>query len=630
MSLAKSVRGAKRWFARSGLTTRGVGGTTTATTAHTSHNTIRWRTGCFAITCCLLASPVLAQPKAPKAASPAAAPSAEIDAQLFFQLLVGEIQWREGERSAAFELMLDAARRTKSEQLFLRATEMALQSKAGDQALIATKSWRTALPQSAAAHNYLAQLLVALNRPQEAVEPLRALISLSPPEQRAPLIASIQRFFTRIPDRKMAAGLVEEILKPYAEVSATQTASLLTTSRAWLAAKDTARAWAFLRKAHTLNPKSIDPALMAAEMMREVPEAEEVISTSLRDQPNSTDLRLLYSRSLIASQRYADAITQLEYVTQANPDVIGPWLTLGALHVELNHPRDGRRALNTYLQRIESQAAMPSAGEMATEDDSEAAPDSGQTEAWMQLAEAAEQENEFEAAEFWLAKVVDPQRAVQVQQRRASLLVKQGKLSEALSLVAKLPDGNDEQARIKSLAQTQVLRDAKRWREAYVALQASIERFPDDPAFLYERAMVAEKLGEYEAMESMLRHVMRLKPDYALAHNALGYSLADRNLRLPEAKALIQRALELAPGDPMFTDSLGWVEYRLGHRDEALRLLRWAMRARPDAEIGAHLGEVLWVMGQRDEAMRVWRDSKVRDPKNEVLLETLKRLQVQL
>ena len=131
-------------------------------------------------------------------------------------------------------------------------------------------------------------------------------------------------------------------------------------------------------------------------------------------------------------------------------------------------------------------------------------------------------------------------------------------------------------------------------------------------------------------MERLLRRVIALKPDHPHAHNALGYSLADRGLRLPEARALIQRALELSPGDPFITDSLGWVEFRLGNRDEAARLLRQAYAARPDTEIGAHLGEVLWSAGQHDEARRVWREVKTRDQANEVLRETLARLRVSL
>jgi Flp pilus assembly protein TadD len=123
--------------------------------------------------------------------------------------------------------------------------------------------------------------------------------------------------------------------------------------------------------------------------------------------------------------------------------------------------------------------------------------------------------------------------------------------------------------------------------------------------------------------------VIELKPDNAHAHNALGYSLADRKLRLPEARELVQRALALSPGDPFITDSLGWIEFRLGNLPEAVRLLRQAYAARPDPEIGAHLGEVLWALGQQDEARRVWREARARDASNDVLLETLKRLRAE-
>jgi Flp pilus assembly protein TadD len=131
-------------------------------------------------------------------------------------------------------------------------------------------------------------------------------------------------------------------------------------------------------------------------------------------------------------------------------------------------------------------------------------------------------------------------------------------------------------------------------------------------------------------MERLLRKVIELRADFHHAYNALGYSLADRNLRLPEARQLVARALELAPGDPFITDSLGWVEFRLDNRDEAVRLLREAYGKRPDPEIAAHLGEVLWASGLRDDARRVWREARERDAANEVLKETLARLKVSL
>jgi tetratricopeptide (TPR) repeat protein len=203
-------------------------------------------------------------------------------------------------------------------------------------------------------------------------------------------------------------------------------------------------------------------------------------------------------------------------------------------------------------------------------------------------------------------------------------------LREARELIRRTPERTADDARAKALAESQMLRDVKRWREAAEVLTQANARFADDAELIYEQAMVEDKLERYADMERLLRKVIVLKPDHAHAHNALGYSLADRNLRLPEAKQLIQKALELTPGDPFITDSMGWVEFRLGNRDEALRLLRKAYAARPDAEIATHLGEVLWSMGQRDEARRLWAEARGRDAANEVLRDTLARLKVTL
>jgi len=138
--------------------------------------------------------------------------------------------------------------------------------------------------------------------------------------------------------------------------------------------------------------------------------------------------------------------------------------------------------------------------------------------------------------------------------------------------------------------------------------------------------MLAEKMGKLNEMEQLLRQVIAAKPDYHHAYNALGYSLADRNIRLPEARQLVQKALEFAPEDPFIIDSLAWVEYRSGNTTEAVRLLRGAYQTRPDAEIAAHLGEILWSMGQQSDAADIWKQGIALNPENDTLIETIKRL----
>ena len=171
-----------------------------------------------------------------------------------------------------------------------------------------------------------------------------------------------------------------------------------------------------------------------------------------------------------------------------------------------------------------------------------------------------------------------------------------------------------------------MLRDNKQFNLVYTFLQEALQRDPEDVDLRYDLAMAAEKLDKIGEMEKLLRQVIALKPDYQHAYNALGYSLADRKLRLPEARELVKKALEFAPNDPFILDSLGWVEFRSGNLEQALKILQGAYQARQDAEIAAHLGEVLWSMGQQNEARSVWKAAADQSPDNETLLQTTKRL----
>ncbi|MDL2338695.1 MAG: tetratricopeptide repeat protein [Pseudomonadota bacterium] len=557
--------------------------------------------------------------------------NSNLDASLFYQLLVGELELTASEGSTAFLVMLDAANKTKNEQLYRRAADMALQIRAGTQALIVVQSWRTALPASLEAHRYLIQLLVALNRSTETAEPLRSLIKLAPAADRPALIASLPRFFERTADRKVVPDVMEAALQPSIDQPETRTVSLIAIGRAWQSAGDNARALEFAQRAHVEAPMDEGPVFLALELLPVAVEAEPIILGHLQARPQADAIRMFYARALSMSQRHADALVQVEQVTRDQPALSAPWLTLGALYLDLRRPKEATVALKTFIERIQSTPETPVAPVQAP-DNTEVAPeaDRGVTQAWLMLAQAAEQEGDFKAAEIWLNKVETPQRALEVQVRRASLLAKQGRLSEGLALIERAPETGEAEARAKVFAEVQLLREGKQWAQANQVLAKANERFADDPDLLYEQSMMEEKLNHMDEMERLLRRVIALRPDHHHAHNALGFSLADRGMRLPEAKSLIEHALELAPGEPFIIDSLGWVDYRMGNRTEAIKQLTRAYQSRPDPEIAAHLGEVLWVNGQRDEARRVLREGKSRDQANDVLLETVARLKVDL
>ena len=594
---------------------------------------------------CAVTEAQLAQAVAAAPAAAATAASSTLDAPLFYQLLIGEIELKSGRPGNAFEVILDAAKRQGDESLFQRAVEIALQARAGDQALAATQAWRSAKPQSVAVLRYQVQILLALNKLDDTAEPLAAWLANAPVIERPTLIAGLPRLLQRVPDPKRSLALIDQLVTPYLDQPGSRTASRVALGRAQAAAGNTALALALARSAQADDPAAPGPALLALDLLPGTPAGEALVTDYLARPDAEPAVRLAYVRMLTQSQRYADASRQLERLTVDRPQLPEPWLTLGALRLELKQAREAEAALLRFIElagepppAAVAAANAAGAGRVARDDDEDDDATDGNTtaggldltQAWLLLAQAAEQRGDLKAAEAWLAKVDNPQRVLDVQSRRAGLLARQGNVKDARAMIQAVPERTGDDARGKLVAEAQMLRDVKRWREAAEVLAAASTRFPDDTDLVYEQAMVEEKLDRLAEMERLLRRVIALKPDHPHAHNALGYALADRGLRLPEARELIQRALELSPGDPFITDSLGWVEFRLGNRDDAARLLRQAYAARPDTEIAAHLGEVLWAMGQRDEARKVWQEARGRDAGNEVLRETLARLKVGL
>lgn len=576
-----------------------------------------------------LASPAWAQAPAPAPGAAQPVESSPLDAAMFYQLLVGEMDLRAGNFGSAFEILLDGARKTGDERLYRRATEVALQSRAGDQALAAAQAWRTALPGSVDAHRYVVQILVALNRVPETLEPLRTLLALTPAQERPMALLTVPRYFSRAIDAPGAASVIEQAVQPYANAPATRTAAWVAAGRGWQQAQDLPRALALAERAHRADPAAEGPALLALDLLAEQPSAEAIVQGFLAAAPAGHLMRLAYARALVSAHRYREAATQLEQVTQAQPDLAPPWLSLGALLVELKRPQQAQQALERYVAlSMQAPVAPPASGEGPAEVSGGGG--EGLTQAYLLLAQVAEAQRDFAAAQRWLDRIEGGGGSLNVQMRRASLLAQQGRLPEARELLRQLPESTPEEARTKLLAESQLMRELRNWGESYRVLARALARFPDDADLMYEQAMMAEKLGRFAEMERLLRRVIALQPEHFHAYNALGYTLADRNERLEEARALIVRALEIAPNEPFILDSLGWVEYRLGRLEPALELLQRAYRAQPDAEIAAHLGEVMWALGRRDEARDVFREGRSRDAVNDVLQETLARLKVEL
>ena len=250
--------------------------------------------------------------------------------------------------------------------------------------------------------------------------------------------------------------------------------------------------------------------------------------------------------------------------------------------------------------------------------------------AYLFLAQIAEDRKRLDEALAWLERVNRGEQFLPAVMRRALLMGRMKRVDEARELLrtTNVPS-NRERVQLTS-AEAQLLREAQRYPEAFDVLDKALERLPGNPELLYDHAMAAEKIDKLAVMESDLRKLIEMRPDHAHAYNALGYSLAERNLRLDEARVLIEKALALAPEDAHIIDSMGWVHFRQGQFDKAIEQLRRAYGMKPEAEIAAHLGEVLWKSGRSAEARQLWVEAQRMDPDNETLKETLARLNVAL
>ena len=539
------------------------------------------------------------------------------DAEIFYEILLGEITTRSGDPSSGYALMLEAARTSNDENIYKRAADIALQARSGEAALAAANAWKDAWPQSREANRYVLQLLVALNRIADTAAPLQQELLLTKAQAKATAFQALPQLYRRASDKALAASVVQQALASDLKHPDTGAAAWATVGRMRILANDKKGALEAAHRAQKFDPNYEGTALLALELMEEgEAEAAPIVRQYFDGQPLPA-LRLIYARVLVDLQRPAESLAQLQAATRENPSLAEGWLMQAMLQIQ-----------NKALDQAEIALQQFTAAAQASATDSANIP--GMTQAYLLYAQIAEAQGNFEAAEGWLQRVNNPADVFNAQIRRAALWARQGELTRARGLLHTLQTTSTEEERVKWMAEVQFLRDAGKYNQA-LALQAqAVAQFPNDNDLLYDQAMLADRAGQQQTMERLLRQLIARQPDYHHAYNALGYSLAERGVRLQEAKELIEKALTYAPDDPFITDSLGWVEFRLGNHAQALLLLERAFEKRQDADIAAHLGEVLWKLGQHERAKALWKDAQQQHPDNETLRETLKRLGVAL
>jgi Flp pilus assembly protein TadD len=550
-------------------------------------------------------APALAAP-----AIPDPLPDGDLSAELLFKLLGAEIAFQRGQWQTAYVTTLSAARQTRDPRLARRAAEIAITAKQNNEALSAIRLWRELAPQSVEAAEFMLGLII-LNDDLAGAEPLLAeRLAATAGPVRAQAMLQTERMLHRVRDRAAAFALLERLMAPYEKTADAHIAL----AQGALHGKDLPRAEAEARTALRLKPDSELAVLTLTQALPDNAAAAAALEKFIAAHPGAREVRMAHARLQIDRKDYARARAEFEALLKQTPDDLASLYALGVLGSQADDAKSAEKYLTRYVQVL---AEHP--------DD-----DRDPNQALLLLAQIAEDRQDLPAALNWLSEVEPGDAWLGAQVHRAQLMAKQDKLDDGLKLLHDLKSDNPREQVLLSIAEAQLLRAARRTPEAMAVMQEAMTRFPADPDLLYDMAMMAEKDGQFELMETTLRKLIVVAPKNQHAYNALGYSLAERNVRLPEALKLVETALALTPDDPFILDSLGWVQYRLGMLQEAETSLRRAYSMRADPEIAVHLGEVLWVSGRKNDAQKLWRDANIKDPQNDALKNTLARLRAEL
>ena len=527
-------------------------------------------------------------------------PKLELTPQILYQLLLGEIAGSRGNLQFAAGAYVDLAKATRDPRIAKRAAEIALYSRQPETAMEMARLWVDIDPESPQARQMLIGLLLVAQRLDEASPHLAKLLALEGDHLGEGLLR-LNRLLARYPDMQAVAHVVDQLTQPYEELAEAHFARALAAANA----KDDARALTEIERAQTLRPEWEQAVLFKAQTQQKISQVKalDTLRRHLETYPKAREVRLAYARTLVGDKRFEEARREYAVLLDANKDDQEAIYAVALLSLQLNDLGVAEREFKRLLELGFGDSNM----------------------ARLYLGQIAEEGKRPGEALQWYGMVTPGEQYLMAHVRAAALLAKQGRLDEGRKSLQSAVAANPGERVAFLIAEAQLLNDAGRTGEAFELLDGNLAAQPEQPDLLYESALLAEKLGYFDVLERNLRKLIAIKPDHAHAYNALGYSLAERNLRLDEAQQLTDKALVLSPDDAFIIDSKGWLLYRRGDISGAFDVLQKAYSLRPDPEIAAHLGEVLWMLGRRDEAEKTWSEAIRANPGNGALAATIKK-----
>lgn len=565
-----------------------------------------WLGGCAITTARGLPSQTAIEPApvtAEKTEAEVAKESAEIaqplTRELLFDILAGEIAGQRNRMDVSVTHYLRAAEAANDPRVAKRAVRIALYGKNFRAAMQATKRWLELDPDNTDAHKSMMVLALRLGEVEEAVIQLDYLVSASRTDEVGFRLAS--SILLAHEDREGALYVMEQLVVRYPE----NPRAYVSLARIALRAGQLEQADKAVEKALDLEPGLLRAVILKAQLrlqQKKTQAALDILKQGVDAHSEDAGMRLAYARVLLDSGMTAEAKVQYHEITRLTPDNMDVFYALALLELDDENWGVGIELLDRVHaaeQRMDAVRFYLGVAKSGQGNHSGALD-------WYQ---------QVEWGEFWSA----------AQLNAAVIQLQQGKKKGVHEHLQKLRLQYPEEAIRIFLIEGQAHSEAGQDDSAFDVYTVALAEYPDNEELLYLRALVAGRIGRIDQAEKDMRHILRNDPMNIRALNALGYTLADRTDRYDEALGFILQAYQKKPDDPAIIDSMGWVNYRLGNLNEAVRYLRQAWEMTTNGEIGAHLGEVLWMQGEQEAAREVWLKSREIAPDDPVLQKVMDR-----
>lgn len=525
-------------------------------------------------------------------------------ATLMYQLLAGEFAGVRGDMDQAVSFYSEAALKSEHPQVINRAAYIALYAGQDQLAADLTDRWQAL---GFGSYHSIERIRILAYLHLQQIEPVMASVEqllMIDEKVNESAVASLTHILTKETTPHFALEIAQRLNQKYSDTPLLML--LLAKFEANLKQYDLALA--HVNQLIEIDDNILDAYLVKAQVLAGLGDQKgstQAIAVVVGKRPDDTRMRLQYARMLVQFKEFDEALKHFQILKDKMPDNENVLLSLGLLSIEINQQKQAKE----YLQALLDEGYH-------------------NQQAHYYLGRIQQNQGEVMPAITNYLRVVDGEYWLDARIRAAGLLASSGQTDQALLQLESLVEhqGQTESNRIKLyLAKGEVLAVAQREKEAFNLYNDALSQSPENTELLYARALIAEKLNLLDVAESDLKLVIMHEPQNASALNALGYTLADRTQRYREAREYIMKAAQLLPDDPAILDSLGWVHYRLGEYENAIKWLSKAFDTLQDAEIAAHLGEVLWVSGQTAQAETIWQKGAQLDGNQAVLRDTIQR-----